>query len=352
MITSPVSLFGKAFFKKSLETGPTGTFIRLCTSEHLQDLQWIASFAIMAWAVGVAPLFLYFLLVAYRWFADALHGGLVAALMQIFSLGGGITAALAAILNWVYQTGSNRLGAIDLFGCEISVICRVCLVVDFAKSSVARLADAKMKSPAVQPQVASSEEEKPKQFTSAENYTPVYDENLSAIQFLDAVVVTSVTEFYTYRKTMLDYLRQIPEQPPGSEKYKQSTRQMIYMQFLMYESGRKAVERLIEFEPNKAESRINIFCSELIVYSCLLGVYTEPGRQSAGDDEYLLKRLQLREVPYKKDIPELYSEVKRKYEAGDDPHWQRAGTTADEMWKRFSTAFPKIPKLPDRAPPS
>jgi hypothetical protein len=52
------------------------------------------------------------------------------------AMSGAVLAAAAAALNWVYQIGSRRLGSVDLFGCEISAICRVCLIVDFAQKSV------------------------------------------------------------------------------------------------------------------------------------------------------------------------------------------------------------------------
>ena len=44
---------------------------------------------------------------------------------------------------------------------------------------------------------------------------------------------------------------------------------MLYMQLLMYESGRRAVEHLIEFEPNRNESLINILCSKTKLYELL-----------------------------------------------------------------------------------
>ena len=44
----------------------------------------------------------------------------------------------------------------------------------------------------------------------------------------------------------------------------------MYMQFLAFESARKAVRDLIEFEPNNAENKITIFISELPLYGFLL----------------------------------------------------------------------------------
>jgi hypothetical protein len=44
-------------FRRAIEeTGPPSTFIRLLSSDHLNDLQWIALGAITLWAISVALL--------------------------------------------------------------------------------------------------------------------------------------------------------------------------------------------------------------------------------------------------------------------------------------------------------
>lgn len=51
---NPIRCLGKLVYGRSLEEkGPSLTFARLCTSRHLEDLQWVASFAIMAILVAV-----------------------------------------------------------------------------------------------------------------------------------------------------------------------------------------------------------------------------------------------------------------------------------------------------------
>ena len=45
------------------------------------------------------------------------------------------------------------------------------------------------------------------------------------------------TEFYTYRKTMVDIMRHIPA-TSGEPRRRALMEQMIYMQFLMFESAR------------------------------------------------------------------------------------------------------------------
>jgi hypothetical protein len=230
--TNPVNLFINSVLSiKHKPVKPLNIFSRVCTSQHLWDLQWIASIAIMFWICYI----LFFIAKPQTDYE--------------FEILSGITAAVVAALNWTYQTGSCRLGSIDLFGCEISVICRVCLVVDFGRASIEPLNLSLHDAAGTIPGDSSAGDRL--KFTSEEHYTPVYDGNLSDLRPLDADVVNHVTEFYTYRKTMLDYLRKIASAP--SEAHAKLTMQMIYMQFLMYESGRKAILRLIEFYPNKAD---------------------------------------------------------------------------------------------------
>jgi hypothetical protein len=45
--------------------------------------------------------------------------------------GHGLLAVGGPILGWTYQTGSKRLGIVDLFACEIVTLCRVGAIVDF-----------------------------------------------------------------------------------------------------------------------------------------------------------------------------------------------------------------------------
>ena len=245
----------------------------------------------------------------------------------------GLAAVAGAILSWIYQTGSYRLGAVDLFGCEISAICRICIVVEFANFSVSKaksLQSGDVKEP-------DDYSEKANQFTSEENYTPVYDGKLSDLQPLDAEVTTFVTEFYMYRKTMMDCLRKIAILRLSDGAYGENFVQMIYMQFLMYESGHKAIERLVEFEPNRTESLINIFCSELIVYRFLLDEYARPMPKGGRDHKY--ERLHLRESEYKEKVPKLYWRT-MEYIGSPNKYWQRATTSAAELRKRFEQVFP------------
>jgi len=297
-------------FGNVLERGPASTFWRLVIAVILISVTSLALFIVL-----------------YVYVPDSFLG--VGSSSVTSATAFALFGTSAAMLNWVYQAGNRRLGAVDLFGCEISAICRVCLVVDFAQVSVEEYEK-------LAAQIAEGQAVvKPYKFTSAENYTPVYDRNLADLQALDVNVVTCVTEFYTYRKTMMDFLRSVADASDAQTKL-QSISQMIYMQFLMYESGRLAVQELIEFEPNQAESLINILCSELPLFAFLLDLHAA---------DFKGKRLRLRIKNYQEVVPkELRKIAKAKKESGKSGrYWDRAITSASELRKRYThcaTVFP------------
>jgi hypothetical protein len=119
---NPLRAVGMYFFRERLEnTGPAATFARLCTSRHLEDLQWIACIVVLL-TVIMLPLDL-----------ATSHFTVLDAKLPVASV---LVAGVTAILSWIYQTGSSRIGAVDLFACEISAICRVSVVAQFAQGSV------------------------------------------------------------------------------------------------------------------------------------------------------------------------------------------------------------------------
>ena len=234
----------KNLFGSRPDEGPPSTIGRLWTSRHLRDLQLVAVVSLITFVVsGVlffAPIVvdvtgphqneagqlayicpvqerndatlngigtgnaLYVCTVQKSTVAPTAFGWISSAIFNAMS--GAVLAAAAAALNWVYQTGSRRLGAVDLFGCEISAICRVCLIVDFAQKSVDQHKEEEGQLLRSSSSVAKGGDDDAAKFTSEEPYTPVYDNNLSDLQPLDVSVVTFVTQFYTYRKTMMDFL--------------------------------------------------------------------------------------------------------------------------------------------------
>jgi len=293
------------------ETGPPTTIVRLLTSHHLEDLQWIGHLAVVFWFSWIAGLYWYSQ--GFSDFIDKKHPYI-----------GGLTAVMGVVLSWIYQTGSSRLGVVDLFACEISAICRVHFVVDVARRSVAR----------AKQEPVDAEDGGPKRFTSEENYTPVYDNVLSELESLNVNVVTFVTEFYTYRKAMVDYLRRIVVEEKAGKKLEELWMMMIYMQFLMYESGRRAISELIEFEPNREESLINALCSELTVFRFLSNL-KEIERDFRG------RRLKLREKTYQKIVPDIYYATMRVHQSDN---WEKAQVTAPVLKRRYEKVFGTMPQ--------
>jgi hypothetical protein len=340
----------RAWNKKRLATepGPRQTLCRVCTSQHLRDLQWIASITLLIILLLLIGKGLPFLINSFRtlftgtfrdsvglaesvstqlhiWpFLRRLHilWEEIFAKVSATSLGG-IIGAGGAILAWVYQTGSDRLGVIDLFGCEISVICRTCLIVDFAKSSTHLTEQSGFK------------------FSSEEDYAPVYNNQLADLKPLDADVVNAVSQFYTYRKMMIDYLRGL-EESAREGHFKARVTQMIYMQFLMYEAGRKAVERLVEFEPNRDENLVYIYCSEILLFGWLLKRFSESQFQTEQGgrkhEDFRLARLEARQDDYIRDVEKLYADMAKKR---DLPEWNRACITSEELRYRYNIVFDK-----------
>src|SRR5690348_10064330 len=121
-----VNLVGELVFQGRLKNGPVPTIARLCTSKHLRDLQIMFSIFVVS-----------VILIAAFFPSELLH---VSGSGTPFWVPIAVAAftTFAATINWIYQSGNRRIGVIDLFACEITSICRVCLVIDFARSSVKR----------------------------------------------------------------------------------------------------------------------------------------------------------------------------------------------------------------------
>jgi hypothetical protein len=298
----PIAAFFRNQFKRYLtESGPPPTFMRLLTSYHLAELRSIAYWTGLLG--GIILIWFVVVFVRYLFWGAGMSG-------EEWKIVGGTIALGGAVLSWTYQTGSKRLGVIDLFACEIGAICRMTLIADSAESQV-HMAEQEI--------AKESEARSPVKFTSVENYTPVYDGNLSDLQPLNVNVISHVTEFYSYRKAMMDYRRRMVVEP-DSQRRRGERDMMIYMQFLMYESARYAIMELIEFEPNLEESKINILCSEIMVFNYLRKVFPE------GD--YRGQRLRIREYG------SIIVKTLEKTNKAHGPNWTRAKTTAKELDRR------------------
>ena len=198
----------------------------------------------------------------------------------------GTTLALfGTILAWAYQRGSNRLGVIDLFACEIDTLCRVITVTE----SMKKLTDDEGGSAI------------PEHFTSEENYFPILDGNSKDLQSLEANVVINITAFYTFMKTVRDTLRKGTE-ARGVDQRKESVKALVYVLYLALESARKAMDDLVEFEPTHTERTMVILLSELRAYT-----YLRQNYQDQTEAHY--NRLILRGPGYKRLMDELHSRL-------------------------------------------
>jgi hypothetical protein len=233
-----------------------------------------------------------------------------------------------AIAAWAYLNAATRLGVVDLFACEISTLCRVGTIIDIGKRYV-RLYERSE----VGIETAHTEG-----YVSQEDYFPVFDNNSRDLQALEALVVINITEFYTYMKATRDSQRKLadikPSHPPldgsGPDPWHAALANMIYMLFLGYESARKSVKDLIEFEPTRAEDTMVILLSELICYAFLCRTFKGDQLKSA--------RLELRRADYIRDVRELYGKVNAGH-GDNDKYWTQAKETLPELKNRFEESL-------------
>lgn len=327
--------------RRMLHTGdPAATVDRLFVSEHVSDLRLILAFALIA--VLVVFIFGFPGSLLYSW---AFQGNqsisqvVFSALRDFVTFCTPVLGIFGAVLAWAYQTGSARLGIVDLFACEIDTLCRVALVVD----SVPRLIETFRRGlPA--PSGAGNSAAPARHFTSEENYFPVFENNTSDLQALEARVVVNITAFYTYMKAVRDSMRSLMEMsaPPaqagpvsdnGSNPtaWQEAARNVIYMMFLGLESARKAIWCLVEFEPELAERTIVILISELEAYRFL-------SEQFGGVEDIRHQRLELRKVEYERLVPSLCDEVAAS-RAAKPSDWEPAWRLLPELKRRYAAVM-------------
>jgi hypothetical protein len=306
-------LLAKRFLKES------STFRRLLVSQHGGDLRMIyaGTVAVMIYVAG--------------WHIHAVGWHLLSGGSETESkFVGAVLAAGFWVLAWTYQAGSKRLGVVDLFACEIVTLCRVGTIVDL----VPRLIAAHEKLSGSAAAEANREHRGEQQqdiigrFTSQENYFPVFDGNNKDLQILEADVVINVTAFYTYMKALRDQFRRLGELEAGSEANRQKRAVVInaiYMTFLAYESARKSIIELIEFEPTQAEAIVTGLISELSAYR-FLTKWFDP-------DDVRGRRLVLRAKDYGELVPALYEKVMNST-ARD---WQNARTTGIDLERLYNS---------------
>jgi hypothetical protein len=316
------------------------TLFRFFRSKHVMDLKVICAAAFLVLAV-------HFVIVVVIGFIDAqivpTKPGMEPAALEFFTFlikyVGAAIPIYGIIVGWAYQSASTRLGIVDLFGCEISTLCRVGTIFDVGRHYVEQYDNPP---PSMEKGAQPAD---PDKFVSQEDYFPVFGSNARDLQVLEASVVCNITEFYTYMKATRDTQRILagmapsPAAKPRTEMpspmgepapWHAAMANVIYMLFLGYESGRKAVKDLIEFQPSAAENMMVILLTELKCYSFLCGYF-------AGD-ELRYGRLQLREQDYREFVPRLYRDVMASH-TPNERDWCRAVQTAPELARRYQEAL-------------
>ncbi len=272
---------------------------RLFASKHVTDLQLIAASSFSAVTVALVIFgTAIFEKSPQSWTASA---------RDLLTSFGPVLAVFGAVLAWVYQAGSARLGVVDLFACEIDTLCRVTLVLDVVRRNIETFDPG---SPAM---TAGAPRPPLQRFTSQEDYFPVFANNTKDLEALEACVVIKITAFYTYMKTVRDLQRAMAALPQTSDRAcsgggeaagtTEAGRNLVYMLFLGLESGRCAIGDLVEYEPDRAERSIVILISELEAYRFLR-------RQFTDETNIFYQRLALRLDDYKRDVPALMSLVR------------------------------------------
>jgi hypothetical protein len=373
------------------EGGSAATLNRLGRSQHVADLRLMFSATLYVVAIATAGAigFGYWHTISDNWQKEIatahnawpwvrLFGD---SIVTIGSFVGALFALGCAVIGWAYQSGSARLGIVDLFACEIGTICRVCAITDVARRYVEAFnADLGINGP---PELTTIERIRRgfSHFDANENYTPVFDHNAADLRVLDVKVVTNVTAFYTYFKAMRDTLRNMAriDAPftvgDARDPWHEALKNVIYMMFLTLESARKAVRDLIEFDPNQVENTINILINELYAYQFLMRQFGEQCGDSTEDFRYA--RLRLRLESYREIVGRTYwraidgkrywteytakardlmlapssaaeskseTEQSRRRNAALDfelaRHWVKAAETAHELENRYKLVFP------------
>jgi hypothetical protein len=324
------------------------TFDRLIQSMHVKDLRSIANVtaggALLAIAMflGIA---LYYAVTHSATEQSAVPSAYVSKLYEAllpFTLSA-VLAGLCGIIAWCYRTGSDRLGIVDLFACEITTLCRVCTINGLADTCIAAFELTSRDSPSDQDKITKTAE-RFGHFDSAEEYTPVFDSNAKELQSLSVKVVINITAFYTYWKATRDAFRRLANAKPAySDSWHRAMANLLYMQFLAMESARKAIRDLIEFEPNNAENTIMILISELPLYGVLSKYFEESDVRHA--------RLQLRRSRYLSLVPQVYYHTLKQHAkfsesavSSDDLEelrrdWSRAHRMLEELKKRYEDLF-------------
>ena len=335
-----------------LQTGdPAVTVDRLFRSRHVKDLQLIIAVAfgavLLVFVLGVPLSFENQLMSQWPGNKDHLTVWFVLRILfeamgKFLTFYAPVVTIFGAVLAWAYQVGSARLGVVDLFACEISTLCRVATILDTVRRCVDRFDHGPPEDP------AGAGEPLVRQFTSQENYFPVFESCTRDLQTLEARVVINVTAFYTFMKAVRDSMRTLAEIRPQPSEFEspsgkiqgvgpwhEAARNVVYMLFLSLESARNSIADLVEFEPEKAERIIVILISELEAYHFLSIQFTD-------GQEMHHARLKLREHVYRDVVPQIWRSVEAGTNSERATEREPAWLLVPELKDRFRVAIPSI----------
>jgi hypothetical protein len=360
---SPVTLWRAVVVRKDEEldaADAASTLFRLFRSKHVRDLKLIFHVAFIVlifcaviaacWFIGgvVSALFQHHAPSAAAHTADAIapSGANGAADSKGPPTGIAFLSSIAtvscAIMAWAYLTAGKRLGVVDLFACEIATLCRVGTIFNVGEQRVEtwkRIDGRNAIDPPVR-SIRNHRQQSPRSgnYVSQEDYFPIFDHNSQDLQTLEALVVGHITEFYTYMKATRDSQRKLA-QAPTVEEAKEAAANIVYMLFLGYESARKAIADLVEFQPTRAENTIVILLTELFCYSFLCEHFKY--------DDLRFKRLELRETDYEAVVSDLREVVEKSYKRAviedsykaNKKYWAPAKETVPEMDRLYDQAL-------------
>jgi hypothetical protein len=294
------------------------TLFRFFRSNHVLDLQLIFRMTFVVLVAHVVAL-----LVA----AKAADHSLVDTIKSLVTYLGPAIPIYGAILAWAYLTASKRLGVVDLFASEIATVCRVGTIFDTGQKYVQKWKKMDTNK-VIEPTSRNSNN-----FVSQEDYFPIFATNSRDLQSLEALTVGHITEFYTYMKATRDSQRRLATLKIV-DAAKEAIANIIYTLFLGYESGRKTIEDLIEFQPTRTENMIVILLTELECYSFLCEHFR--------GDEVRFKRLQLRETDYEGLYKDLVNSVNEPHEEENEKYWAPAERLLPELKARYDRALQTV----------
>lgn len=326
------------------------TLFRFFRSCHVRDLKLIATATLVTCAIQFGTVLLLALSEAgYFFFSGAQKHDPVSEFVRfMINYMGPAIPVYGLVLGWAYQAASKRLGIVDLFACEIATLCRVGTIFDIGDRYVKRY-----RKPSSENGRRPQHGQAPQQaFVSQEDYFPVFQSNSRDLQSLEASVVHDITQFYTYMKAQRDAQRRLAEtklpkvDKTGALKVKDDSKKcdddaeadawqtammdVIFLTFLGYESARKAISSLVEYQPARTERLIVILLTELRCFAFL--------RQHFHPEDLRGQRLQIRVADYKEQVVAIYDEVMSPH-GKNEGDWLQAQKTIQALESRYKEAL-------------